>query len=348
MTLFVKHVGQRNGCALPPRTCLGPVKNGGIGTAYHHMARKLVEWGHELVIAYVADNAADARRMDEARAFYAGFGVALEPIVAHPAAKTVLAQVSAPTWALYEWLRTHERPFDIVHVPEWHGLGYGSLLAKSLGLAFGETHFVIMGHAPTLWAVEGNRQLVSTERELGWVFMERRSIELADTVICVSAHLFGWMRKAGYAMPVRSFVWPNLFPAPDPSPASARACAARDGVALEEVVFIGRLEPRKGLLLFVDAIERLVRQGPGAGPCHLPRQAVVPHRRPGNHSAFCTELADRGAHNRRLWRQGSGRLPLTARAARGGSFATRELLHGNHGMPAGGHSFRRSRHRGNA
>ena len=240
---------------------LGPVKNGGIGTAFHHLARLLAEWGHEVVVAYVADNTTDARLMEDGRVFYAGFGVALEPIVPRPTAKTALARVAAPTWALYDWLRTREPAFDIVHVSEWRGLGYGVLLAKSLGIAFGATHFVVKGSSPTLWAIEGNRQLLSKEHELGWVFMERRSIELADTVICGSAHLLGWMREAGYAMPARSFVWPNVFPAPSLSPATAAEHAARDGAALEEVVFFGRLEPRKGLVLFVDAIDRLVRRG---------------------------------------------------------------------------------------
>ena len=91
--------------------------------------------------------------------------------------------------------------------------------------------------------------------------MERRSVELADTVICGSAHLLGWMHEAGYALPERSFVWPNVFRAPDASPAAGAARAARDGVALSEVVFFGRLEPRKGLVLFIDAMDRLVRQG---------------------------------------------------------------------------------------
>ena len=240
---------------------LGPVKNGGIGTAYHHVARFLAERGYEVVIAYVNGNASNAGLKEEARAFYAGFGVDFEPIVPRPADKGSLAPVSAPTWALLDWLQARERPFDIVHVSEWHGLGYGPLLAKSLGLAFGATHFVVKGSSPTLWNIEGNRQLLSTERELGWVFMERRSIELADTVICGSAHLLEWMREAGYAMPVRSFVWPNVFPAPDPSPEAVAERAARDGARLEEVVFFGRLEPRKGIVLFVDAIDRLARRG---------------------------------------------------------------------------------------
>ena len=259
--------GLRNGSETAKRICiatpdiLGPVKNGGIGTAYHHVARFLAELGHDVVIAFVNGNASNARLMEEVRAFYAGFGVAFEPIAPRRIDNSVREQVSAPTWALLDWLRATERPFDIVHVSEWRGLGYGPLLAKSQGLAFGATHFVVKGSSPTLWQVEGNRQLLSRERELGWVFMEQRSIELADTVICGSAHLLEWMRAAGYALPARSFVWPNVFPAPDPSPAAAAERAARNGAPLDEVVFFGRLEPRKGLILFVDAIDRLARQG---------------------------------------------------------------------------------------
>ena len=240
---------------------LGPIKNGGIGTTFHYLARLLAERGHDVVIAYVNRNASDTNLMEETRTFYARLGVAFETIDPRPVSVTSLAQVAAPTWALLDWLRARERGFDIVHVSDWHGLGYGPLLAKSLGLAFGATHFVVHGHGPTLWNVEGNRQLLSTERELGWVFMERRSIELADTVTCGSAYLLEWMREAGYALPARSFVWPNPFPAPDPSPVAAAERAARDGARLEEVVFFGRLEPRKGIVLFVDAIDRLVRQG---------------------------------------------------------------------------------------
>ena len=238
---------------------LGPIKNGGIGTAYHHLARFLAERGHEVTVAFVNVVAVDTGLMGEARARYHGFGVAFEPIAPHPDSLAAMAQGAAPTWALLEWLRTRELPFDVVHVSEWRGLGYGPLLAKSLGLAFGATHFVVKGSSPTLWAAEGNRQFVSTEVDLNHVFMERRSIELADTVICGSAHLLHWMRDAGYALPARSFVWPNVFPAPAPSATAART--ARDGAALEEVVFFGRLEPRKGLDLFVRALDRLVRRG---------------------------------------------------------------------------------------
>ena len=255
-----RSAGRKRICIATPDV-LGPVRNGGIGTACHHLARVLAAAGHDVVIAYVNNNAFKTDLMAETRAFYAGFGVAFEPLEPNPAAESALARTPAPAWTLLEWLRARARPFDVVHVPDWHGLGYGPLLAKSLGLAFGATHFVVTGHAPTLWNVEGNRQLMSTEEELCWMFMERRSVELADTFISVSAHLAGWMRDAGYALPARTFVWPNAFPEPDRSPEAEAARAARDGARLEEVVFFGRLEPRKGLVLFTDAIDRLVRRG---------------------------------------------------------------------------------------
>ena len=313
---------------------LGPVKNGGIGTAYHHLARLLAEGGHEVVIAYVTRDAADTRLMERTRAFYAGFGISFVPIVPHPAARTVLAQVAAPAWTLHDWLRARERPFDVVHVSDWRGLGYGPLLAKSLGLAFGTTHFVVHGHASTLWAVEGNGQLLSSERELGWVFMERRSVELADTLTCGSVHLLSWMRDAGYAMPERSFVWPNPFPAPEAAPAAAAARAARNGATLGEVVFFGRLEPRKGLFLFVDAVDRLVRQG--RAPARITFLGKASPRIDGlgfirsaarNWPVVVRTITDLGAEEAVAYLSQPGRLAVLPSLQENSSLAVTECLH---------------------
>ena len=332
--------GSGGGGATRKRVCIatpdivGPVKNGGIGTAYHHLARLLAGWGHEVVVAYVNGNADEEGLMAEARTFYEGFGVGFEPIVPRPASGTALAQVSAPTWALYDWLRGSERCFDILHVSDWHGLGYGALLAKSLGLALGGTHIVVHAHGPTLWNVEGNRQLLSNERELGWVFMERRSVELADTLVCGSAHLLGWMREAGYAMPARSFVWPNPFPAPERSPEAAAERATRDAVALEEVVFFGRLEPRKGLVLFVDAIDRLARQG--RAPARVTFLGAAARRFDGRSLIGNCErdwpvevraISDRNAQEAVAYLSQPGRLAVLPSLQENSSLAVTECLH---------------------
>ena len=210
----------------------GVVGSGGIGTAYYHLARHLAEWGHDVVIAYVNEKAADKRLMEDARALYARFDIAFEPIAPRRFGDSVREQVSASTMTLLDWVRARERPFDIVHVSERHGLGYGLLLAKSLGMAFGSTHFVVKGSSPLLWLAEANRRFLSSEYELGVVFMEKRSVELADTVICDSARLLEWMHGAGYAIPARSFVWPDPPRIADPSPAEAAERVSCDG-ALE-------------------------------------------------------------------------------------------------------------------
>ena len=238
----------------------GPGRNGGIGAAYHHLAHLLAGQGHEVVIAYVNDQAANSSIMEEARAYYARFGVVFEPVVPRPTSEYVLGRDWASTWTVLDWLRARAQPFDIVHVPDWQAVGYGSLVAKALGVAFGTTHFVVLGASPTLWRAEGDRRLVSTEREFGWVFMERRSAELADSFVCTSGHLMEWMRAAGYALPERSFVWPYPIHGPGRTPVPTVERAAGEGPRLEEVVFFGRLEKRKGLALFLDAIDRLVRR----------------------------------------------------------------------------------------
>ena len=325
--------GKKRICIATP-DILGPVKNGGIGTAYYHVARFLVERGHEVVIAYINRNAANSGVMAETRALYARFGVALEPILPSPASDTPLSRIGAPTWALLDWLRSRERPFDIVHVSEWRGLGYGPMLAKSQGLAFGSTHFVVKGSSPTLWAAEGNRQLVSTEHELGWVFMERCSIELADTVICGSEHLLQWMRDAGYALPARTFVWPNVFPAPDRSPKAAGERSARDGAPLEEVVFFGRLEPRKGLLLFVDAIDRLVRRDRApqrvtflGGPSVIMDGPGFIRRSTRDWPAKTKVITDFGAEESIAYLSKPGRLAVIPSLLENSSIAVMECLH---------------------
>ena len=253
-------IGTRKRICIATADVPGPVARGEVGAACLHLARSLSDWGHEVVIAFASGGARRGREMARTRDFCAGFGVSFVPIVPRPATLTPLGQASTPSWTLLEWLRACEEPFDIVHFPDRHGLGYGPLLGKSQGLAFAATHFVVLACAPTLLSAEARSKLLSSEHELGLVFMERRSVELADTVVSPSEHILGWMREAGYSLPARTFISSNMFPPPglarevDDLPGSDRA-------ALEEVVFFGPLESGGGLALFIDAIERLVRQG---------------------------------------------------------------------------------------
>ncbi|KZL05360.1 putative glycosyltransferase EpsH [Pseudovibrio axinellae] len=231
---------------------LGPVKNGGIGTAYFHLAVFLKRMGHDVSICFVNGLARNPQKMRQCRNFFEGQGIEFYCVVPRPVAKTTMARTMAQPYAAYEWLKCNEEQFDLVHVSEWRGLGYIALLSKKLGIAFENIHFVIKGSSPTLWAAEGNQQFLREKRQLGWVFMERQSAEMADTLICGSKHLLEWMDANRYNLPARSFFWPNVF-LDDLINEPAKNVEEKQE-AVKEWVFFGRLEPRKGIVLFINAI----------------------------------------------------------------------------------------------
>jgi glycosyltransferase involved in cell wall biosynthesis len=156
-----------------------------------------------------------------------------------------------------------------VHVSEWRGSGYLSLLAKRQRLAFQDTLFIVKTSSPWMWnRLYGSHPLDHVD-DLAKVQAERRSVEFADIVIGGSLHLLRWMSSQGYRIPRdRTFVQPNVATFDH----TADLMTQRDWERgkrhpVDELVFFGRLEARKGLFTFVQAIKRLLRQGAA-----LPRQ----------------------------------------------------------------------------
>ncbi|AWF83262.1 glycosyltransferase [Microbulbifer sp. A4B17] len=247
----------------PKRICIltedmfGPIKNGGIGTAYFHLAVFLQRSGHKVTICFVNGLAKNPVKMKITKKFFAKLNVEFYGVAPQALAKTTMARTMAMPYAAYEWLKRNDR-FDIVHVSEWRGMGYIALLAKSLGIAFQDIHFAVKGSSPTLWSAEGNQQFLKEERQLGWVFMERRSAEMADTLICGSQHLVCWMENNKYRLPERSYYWPNVF-LDDLLPDNE--VITNSNLETKEWVFFGRLEPRKGIVLFVNALNTLAKRG---------------------------------------------------------------------------------------
>ncbi|WP_445365321.1 glycosyltransferase [Microbulbifer sp. ANSA001] len=237
----------------------GPIKNGGIGTAYYHLAVFLQRSGHKVTICFVNGLAKNPIKMQRTKSFFEKYNIDFFSIAPQILAKTAMARTMAMPYAAYEWLKQHENCFDVVHVSEWRGMAYIALLAKKLGIAFQNMHFAVKGSSPTLWSAEGNQQFLKEERQLGWVFMERKSAEMADTLICGSNHLFQWMVRNKYNLPERSFYWPNVFIddlMPDRKKNTSNIISAT-----REWVFFGRLEPRKGIILFVNALNTLSVKG---------------------------------------------------------------------------------------
>ncbi|NUB24890.1 glycosyltransferase [Azospirillum brasilense] len=250
----------RTVCIVTPDIA-GPIRNGGIGTAYREMALALAAHGHSVTVLYTHGCHSETDGVEAWIERYAAQGVTLVPLPEEPAAIEAM-HTPKVAYRVHRWLS--ERRFDIVHFPEWGGTGFYALAARRQGVAHRDTVMVVTAHSPTLWHRISNGEMVSSLDHVVTDFCERRSVEWADVLVSPSAFMLRWMAEAGWTLPPRSVVQQNILTPPD---GAAATQAPRRPV--EELVFFGRLEPRKGLFDFCDALDRLVASG---GP--LPARVI--------------------------------------------------------------------------
>ena len=116
-------------------------------------------------------------------------------------------------------------------------------------------------HSPISWIREINGELPMTVDEPEIDFMERESVALADTVVSPSQYLLGWLQSNGWRLPRATYVQQYVL-----SPELWAAWKDRTETSVPQRVrgltFFGRLEERKGLGLFCDALDLLVGMNP--------------------------------------------------------------------------------------
>jgi glycosyltransferase involved in cell wall biosynthesis len=229
-------------------TCdvVGPVRNGGIGTAYTALAEALAAAGHDVTILYALGSFTESWSIDRCIEHYRQRQITFVPLPRDPI--TAAPDFLAIAWDVHRWLR--ERNFDVVHAHEWRAPAFYALTAKSQGLSYAGTRFVVGMHSPSRWHARHNLETPGDPDDLALDWMERECVRRADTVVSPSAYLLEWARGEGWSLPDDARVIQNLLP----SGVQAEG-GGRRGV--EEIVFFGRLETRKGLTVFCDAIARL-------------------------------------------------------------------------------------------
>lgn len=245
------------------RVCLvtsdivGPVNNGGIGTAFYHMAQHLKQENYHVTILYVSGVYAEKMTVNYWQEFYRKQGIEFIPLTASSniALKYVSAQQST-NYQVYLWLKQHF--FDMVFFHEWRGNGYYPVLAKSLNLAFSNTSFVVVTHSPFIWHTRFNCQGLGDADVLEIDYMERESVRLADSVVSPSHYLIDWCKSEHWQFPERTQVIQNITEDENDADESfepyQQLTQADD---IHEIVFFGRLEIRKGIKLFIEALGRL-------------------------------------------------------------------------------------------
>ena len=243
----------------------GPASAGGIGTASTALARQLASEGHRVTLLYtqVLDGKPYAGNApwDDWVQQYLQQGIGL----AHIEHRGGYADWQAKAWLVMEFLR--QRHFDLVYFNEHHGSGYYTIAAKRARIApfSGQTYGVI-AHGGLEWVLQHNDQYMQRASDLLMMGMERRCVEWADFVLSPSEYLLHEYAGYGWQVPERAFVHPY--------PLLRRAAQPQSEAApVDELVFFGRLEARKGLWLFCEALERIAEQLRGRTVTFMGRMA---------------------------------------------------------------------------
>jgi len=234
-------------CIITP-DIVGPIRNGGIGTACGAIARLLKQNGQDVTVLYALGDYTETETIAVWQHRYSEEGIEL---VACPDTLDAIEPYPdvAVAWRVLRWLET--RHFDLLYAVEWGGTAGLVALARRAGLGFLDTVLVAGTHSPTLWHIEGQRSLVVDRYALARDHLEQMTVAFADCVITPSQHLLDWMTESGWRLPADTRVIPNPVPA-------ALKTISHDHLGrrpISEIVFFGRLESRKGLRVFVRALE---------------------------------------------------------------------------------------------
>jgi glycosyltransferase involved in cell wall biosynthesis len=224
------------------------IKNTETGYVYLNLAQTLKEAGHDVTIL-TSEDLSSANLGDKLMSAQLA-GIKFQTVAKLSLKHTFTAQHSWESYELYEFLKTQQ--YDIVHIPDWEGYGYYSVLAKEQGIAFPHTVFVVGLQAPHMWSKIGNLEHISNTEALEKDFAQRQVAELADVVISSSQFMLNWASENGWKLPEKTYVQPSLISSRIPSKTSLVGASKPS-----EIVFFGDLMPCEGIILFCDAIDRL-------------------------------------------------------------------------------------------
>jgi glycosyltransferase involved in cell wall biosynthesis len=241
-------------CIVTP-DIVGPVKNGGIGTACYHFARVLAQDGHQVTVLFTCD--LSPCRRAHWRNTYAWMGIGFVPLEdTPPVTHEVIGSnwFMDRSWRVYEYLkRTHH---SVIHFQDWHANSFWSIKAKRVGLAFDCTTLTVMTHSPTKWQDDGMQQFGPEPIETAkLVWAEGYAIEHCDVLLSPTRYMLDWLSQNGFRTPPSVLVTPNAYTE------NTEAAGPSREVDNDHLIFFGRLETRKGVHVFGEALRQLQRLG---------------------------------------------------------------------------------------
>jgi glycosyltransferase involved in cell wall biosynthesis len=224
-------------------------KNGGIGTATRYICEHLAcETSHTIYLYHTGYSTCN---VDDISHSMEELGIQFHTI--HVDASVYHLEERRP-YQVY--LKLKESNHDIYIFHDYMADGFFCFLAKESGTAFLNAKLGLISHSSSLWCDQANRQFPDSEARLSLYDMERACVELADFLVSPSKYLMDWMQEQGWKLPENAHCIPNLVSPPRSFvvPTSSKVLPPEE---VFELVFFGRLEERKGVRVFCEALNLL-------------------------------------------------------------------------------------------
>jgi len=240
-------------------------RNGGIGTHNWLLAETLAEAGWKVHVLYCGPIEAPGEWL-RCHELLAQRSIGLSRLEDFPGPPE-----DAVGCGVAGWIGTHSlqvlralealdarEHFDLIEFAEWTGYAFRAVQARRMGSALADARIIVKLHSSTQWCREGNRSWMNGVDDLIRDYFERYSFEHADYPIAPCAYMLDYARSIGWNARADAQVVANCFPSAEVQPIDATHNEP------PELVFFGRLEARKGLKIFLDAVRSLPESVPVA------------------------------------------------------------------------------------
>jgi glycosyltransferase involved in cell wall biosynthesis len=232
---------------------IGVTHHSSTGVAYTALAQALAAAGHHVTCLFLGAKDPSAQVWEQWVEKYKRDGLTLIPLPQINVSALVAPPHLIKSYEAFHWLKRNDR-FDIIHFPDRQGPGYHTLTAKHHGLAFGHATICVDLHSMGAWLKAVDQEYVNDFAEVDTVFMEKRAVALADAVVSPSHYLLNWVSSQQWEIPSRCHVQQNILPQ---SAWPAEPLASPRLQEIDELVYFGTLETRKGVALFCDALDAI-------------------------------------------------------------------------------------------
>lgn len=230
--------------------------SGGIGTAFSHLSLMLSKEGIKKDLFYTGVH--NGKSFDHIKNKFD-----FEDVYSYEGKRNI-----GPTWLcdsyyVFRQLSEKHKTHQYTHIifQDWLGLSYYSLIMKKMGLCFDNVELTINVHGPTKWAM-GLNEASLDENHGKMSYLEEESLKLADSVIYPSRYIKNWVNE-NITEPKKEFIIPNFLSKVDINSDVLgyynddlfdNEIQLSETSNINEFVFFGRLEQRKGVDKFVEFI----------------------------------------------------------------------------------------------